>query len=167
MAIPPEISKVIEQIAETARGAQRGIRYFLFAGLSASAYIAWQVYAVDSPIWWNILKCGLVLAPAMIWVFLWLVLLQLQEAPELVSELAHQPEGLFNNLHELSLTQTKGLRGIFNSLKAFRQEEGLSVILETIAGISLLANPLFAIVALICAMILIGLMIIVPILIIF
>ncbi|MBT8116037.1 MAG: hypothetical protein KJP04_11670, partial [Arenicella sp.] len=120
----PQYSRRIEQVAEIARSAQRSIIYLLLTGLAASAYIIWNLYSPNAPTWWNIVISAVVLFPALIWSLVWVVLQQLQSAPRLVTQLALQPDGVLNNLDEFSVKKQGGLRGVFNTLKAFREQEG-------------------------------------------
>lgn len=141
------VSNVVDQVAAIAAGIKRKLSYFVLFGLVATGYLAWSIYSPDSAAWWNALKCGALAIPALIWVFIWSVLAQLQQAPELVSQLMDDDDGLFANLEHLSLSEPQGLSGVFNTLREFKQEDGLSVVFETLSGVGLLANPVFAIFA--------------------
>lgn len=162
MPLQQEIIELVQRVADIAGATQRSVSYLVFAGLLASAGLAWELYTPGGLLWWNIVKCGLILLPAIVWLFVWLVLNQLQEAPNLVAELAQQEEGMLNNLHNLSFSQPNGLKGVFTTLREFRKEDGLSIIFDTIGGISLLANPLFALMAFISAALLVLLIIAAP-----
>lgn len=167
MAVQINIVEWIQSIANVASSAQRKISYLLVVGLAASAYLAWELYTPAGALWWNIIKCGLVLLPGLIWVFVWSVLNQLKEAPELVANLVQQEDGVFNNLASLNLKQPDGLRSVFSSLREFRKEEGFGIVFETISGVALLANPFFAVFALATALGLLSLIVIVPFVLIF
>jgi len=138
---------LITRVGEIATSLQSKLTWFLGIGVVATLMLAWEIYSSDSALWWNVLKCGLVSLPALIWVFVWLVLNQLREAPALVAELTSDDDGVFNNLQELSVRKPSGLRGLFSTLAAFQREDGFEIVFETIGGLSLIANPLFAIVA--------------------
>lgn len=141
------VSKVVDQVAEIAAGIKRKLSYFVLLGLVATGYLGWLVYSPESATWWNVFKCSVLAMPALIWAFIWSVLAQLQQAPALVSQLVDDDDGLFANLEHLSLSEPQGLSGVFNTLREFKQEDGLSVVFETLSGVGLLANPLFAILA--------------------
>ena len=98
---------------------------------------------MESELWWNITKCGLILLPSLIWGFLWTVLGQLEEAPELAAKLASRDDGLVSQFAGTTLDQQTGVSGLFNTLKAFKQEKGPWIVLDTIGNVSLLANPVF------------------------
>ena len=158
---------MVDRIAAIARGTERKISYLVAGGFAASLYLAWELYSVDSALWWNAIKCGLVLLPALIWVFVWFVLRQLGDAPEAVSRMATAEDGLVANVKMLTEERPKGLRGVFRTLRVIQQEEAFSVVFDTIGGITLLANPIFALVAFIAAAILLLLFIIAVLLIVF
>ena len=167
MDIQQRLTELLEQIAEIADGTQQTIRYMVLAGVLATAYLGWKVYTPESALWWNLTKCGLLALPCLIWLFVWGVLSQLKQAPELVTELVSQEDGVFQNLSDLSLDKKQGVRSLFSTLRAFKQEEGLELVFDTIGGITLLANPFFAILALLAALALIGIILIVPFVLIF
>jgi hypothetical protein len=75
------------------------------------------------------------------------VLNQLKEAPELVSQLINDDDGLVENVQSFSLQEPDGLRGLFSTVRAFRQEEGFDVVFDTISGVGLIINPFFAFLA--------------------
>ena len=109
----------------------------------ASASLAWQVYSAESALWWNITKCFLVLLPALLWGFVWTVLGQLREAPTLAADLVARDDGLMSQFSDSDLPDQSGISGLFNTLKAFRQESGLWIVLDTIGNVTLLGNPIF------------------------
>lgn len=167
MTVGDKQASLLNRIAKIAASLQSKLTWFLRLGGLATLILVWEVYSHDAPIWWNVMKCGFVSLPALVWGFVWLVLNQLREAPALVSELAADDDGVFANLDELSLRQANGLRGLFNTLAAFRREDGFEVVFETISGVSLIANPLFAIVAIVAMGVLALLIFIAPLLLLF
>lgn len=149
MEIRAELVEFLERIAAAANSLQRKLSWLLGTGLACSGILAWQAFSPESTLWWNIVKCGFLMLPALLWLFVWSMLGQLREAPALASTLADREDSIFNNIKESGLSEAVSVRSIFSTLKAFRQEEGLSVVLDTIGNVSLLANPLFVIIALI------------------
>ena len=147
MSAADTIIRTVNRVAVIAGSIKRKLAYFVFAGMLACGFLAWSVYSSESALWWNVVKCTLLLLPALVWAFIWSVLAQLQEAPVLVSQMVENDNGLFNNLEHLSLREPNGLSGVFSTLREFRQEDGLSVVFDTLGGVSLLSNPLFAIFA--------------------
>ena len=147
MSVVDSVLSVVDRVADIAGGVKRKLSYFVFIGVAASAFLGWSVYSQESALWWNLAKCGALALPALVWIFVWSVLAQLQEAPVLVASLIEDDDGLFSNVQNLSLSEPNGLSGVFSTIREFRQEDGLSVVFETLSGVSLLANPLFAIFA--------------------
>ncbi len=160
MSAIEQLTGVINKIGEIANGVQRKISYFVAFGLVASSALAWNLFSQESAVWWNALKCGVVLLPALIWVIVWFVLDQLREAPNLVAELRQDENGVLANLTDFSLKEPEGLRGVFSTIKEFRKEEGFEVVFDTISGVALIANPLFAILALL-SMVVLGMLILI------
>jgi len=160
--IPQELTELLQRVSELAASAQRKIGYLIVVGLAASAYLAWRLFDAESAVWWNAIKCGAVMLPALLWCFVWTVLNQLQEAPELVAKLSDPQDGVLTNLDSLSLKKPEGLRSLFSTLRRFRQEEGFEVVFETISGITLLANPVFAATAFVCVALLMLFIIVAP-----
>jgi len=162
MEVQSEIVDFLESLAAVAKGVQLKITWLLVAGLLAGAGLAWQVYSVDSALWWNITKCTLILLPALVWSFIWFVVGQLREAPNLAVSLASQDDGLLANIQNSNFNQKVGVRSLFSSLRAFRREEGLEVVVDTIGSVTLLANPFFVLLAFVMMVLMILLIIISP-----
>jgi hypothetical protein len=105
--------------------------------------LAWQAYSADSALWWNITKCSLISLPALLWGFVWTVLRQLREAPTLAASLVARDDGVMSRFSDSDLPDKSGISGLFNTLKAFREESGVWIVLDTIGNVTLLGNPLF------------------------
>lgn len=142
-----DIVDLLERIADIADGVKRKLIYVLALGTIAAAYLACRLYSPEAVLWWNVLKCGLIALPSLIWLFIWSVLGQLQQAPSLIAKLVQDDQGVFANTQSLSLNQPKSLVGVFSTLRAFRREDGFSVVFDAIGGVGILANPLFALIA--------------------
>lgn len=167
MAEQNDILESFERIASIAKGAQRWIFYLLIFGLLVSAYLAWSAYSQESAVWWNIVKCGLILLPALVWCFIYSVLTELREAPQTVASLVHGEDSLFGNFSEFSVSKPKSLLGVFSIVRAFRRQQGLGVLFEAISGIALIANPFFAFMALLSWFVLVCFVFIIPFVLIF
>jgi hypothetical protein len=153
MEIQQEITEFFERLAEIAEAIQKKLSWMLgIAGL-ASLFLAWSAYSADSQLWWNILKCGLILLPAVIWAFIWAVLGQLSEAPAMAADLSSD-DGLVANLKDAALGDKSGVRRVFGTLQVLRKQESVDVVLETIGSVTLLGNPLFAALAFVMAAVL-------------
>jgi len=83
------------------------------------------------------------LLPALLWGFVWTVLGQLREAPTLAASLVARDDGLMSRFSDADLPEQSGISGLFNTLKAFKQESGLWIVLDTIGNVTLLGNPIF------------------------
>ena len=162
MSSVERLTLVVNKIGEIANGLQRKLSYFVVLGLVASLALAWKAFTPESVFWWNALKCGVLLLPSLVWVIVWFVLDQLREAPNLVAELSHDENGVLANLGDFSLKEPEGLRGVFSTIKEFRKEEGFEVVFDTISGVALIANPLFAILAFLSMAVLMVLILITP-----
>lgn len=167
MSIQAEIVEAFDALAELATSLQRKLSWLLGVGMLASASLAWAAYSQHSYLWWNITKCMPLLLPVLIWLIIWVILGQLREAPELAASLASEGDGVLANLQSVSLSDKRGLRGLFGTLRAFRQQQGLSVVLDTVGSVGMLANPVFAILAFIMLVILFVFILIAPILLLF
>ena len=157
-----QLTLVVNKIGDIANGLQSKLSYFIGIGLLASSALAWKLFSLESALWWNIIKCGVVLLPAVIWVIVWLVLNQLRDAPNLVAELASDENGVLANLNDFSLKEPNGLRGVFSTIREFRNEDGLEVVFDTVSGVALIANPLFAVLAFLSMAVLSLLIVITP-----
>ena len=164
MPIQAEIVEAFNALAELGASLQRKLSWLLGVGMLASASLAWAAYSQHSYLWWNIAKCMTILLPVLIWLIVWVILGQLREAPELAASLASEDDGVLANLQAMNLRDKRSLRGLFGTLRTFRQQEGLSVVLDTIGSVGMLANPLFAILAFIMLVILFIFILIAPIL---
>lgn len=144
-----KIVVIAERIGSIADSLVRKITWVVVLGVLSTLYLAWSLYSAESALWWNIIKCSVVALPALLWSFVWLVLSELREAPSKVAGLMKADNELVMSLKSVSVGESSGFRGLFSTLNALRKEEGLSAIFDTIGGITLLANPLFALLALI------------------
>lgn len=147
MPAKENIIKVSNRIGGIADSVQRKLKVFVFVGVVASAILAFKVFNIDAVWWWNIVKLSVVFLPALVWLMVLFVLNQLSEAPDLVSTLINDDDGLFENINSFSVKEPNGLRGLVSTLRAFRQEEGFETVFDTISGIGLMVNPVFALFA--------------------
>ena len=68
---------------------------------------------------------------------------QLREAPTLAANLVARDDGVMSRFSESDLPDQSGIGGLFNTLKAFREESGLWIVLDTVGNVTLLGNPIF------------------------
>jgi len=155
-----QFGRVIDQIAEIADSVHAKLTFFLVMGLLASFLLAWKVSSSESAIWWNSIKCSLVLMPATVWVFAWFVLKQLRDAPKHVAEFMDGELGVVVQLRDFK--EPMGLRGLFTSIQELRKEDSLEAVFDTISGIALIANPVFGVLALLSLAVLSLLIVITP-----
>ena len=151
-----------ERIGRIADGIQAKLRWFVLIACLASAVLAVSVFSVDSSWWWNCLKIGVLSLPVMIWLLVLVVLNQLKAAPELVSELINDDNGVFENMNNFSLKEPDGLRGLLSTVKAFRQEDGFDTVFDTISGVGLIVNPFFVFLAFVAILVLFLFILIAP-----
>jgi len=149
MSSAKQIVSLFEGIASISRRLKKKLIYLIVVGALASFFLAWNLYSQESSLAWNLLKCGSLVLPALVWVFIWSILGQLQEAPALAKSLLADKQGILSTTQSLSLREPRGLLSLVGTLRAFRREAGLSAVLETLGSVGMLANPLFAIIALI------------------
>jgi hypothetical protein len=138
---------VAERIGIIAESLHNKLRFFVLLGAGACMLLAFTAFDIDSPWWWNSVKVGMFMIPSFIWLLVLLVLKQLKETPELVSESLGGDDGLVQDLKSVSLDSPVGLRSLYSSVRAFRQEEGFEAVFDSISGIGLIINPLFAFIA--------------------
>ena len=164
MSIQSELCEFLEGVADVAEGVKRKLGWFLLIGLIDSGALALQAYSSSSALWWNVVKCGLVMLPSLMIAIIWNALGQLQEAPQLAASLASRDDGLIGTLQSSGLSSKSGVVGLFGTLRAFRKEEGLGVVLDTVGNVTLLANPLIALLSFLMIVVLILMIMIAPLL---
>ncbi len=149
MSAIDHIVSAFERIGAVATGLRKWLNYFLLPALVASIYLAVKAYSAESALWFNALKCGLLMLPVLVWAIIWFVLGQLREAPQVASNLMQDKDRIQQHFSTLDLKQATSFRGAYRTLKTLREQEGLEEVMGAIAGVSLLVNPLFALLALV------------------
>ena len=155
------IIEFLEQLADIAASARRKLAWFVGVSLVATLVVVWQVYSGDSVWWWNFIKCGTVLLPILVLGFIWSVVGELQEVPELASSLVNLDQ---TGQSASAVTKKKGVLGIYSMLRTFRQQEGLEVVFDTLGNVTLMSNPFFALLTLVMTLILVMFVCIAPLL---
>jgi len=145
MSVIEHIVAVFERVGTIAAGLRSRLAYFLGFALLASVYLAIKLYSADSALWWNIIKCGVFMIPALIWGIVWFVLGKLRDAPDVANDLIADKDEMLQHFSGLDIKQVTTVRGAFSTLKVLREQEGLEEVMETIGGVGLLINPLFVI----------------------
>ncbi len=158
------IASLFERIAGIAHSLQRKLGWFLLFALLALVILALDLVALDASWWWNSLVLAVLAVPWLVWGFIWIVLGQLQDAPDLASNILKDQDGVLANLDDFNIREPNGLRGLASTIKQFRQHDGFETVFDTISGIGLLINPVFLIVALLLFFGLLGLLLLTPIL---
>lgn len=161
------LSQFLENLASYADAVQRKLLWPLGIGGLATVYWLWVTYSPESALWWNLTKSLFVALPMLVWGFIWILLGQLREAPTLAAKLTSRPDSMLANLNTSNFKQKVGIRGLFSTLKAFREEEGLDIVLDTIGSVTLIINPIFALLASIMMVLLFMLILITPLALIF
>lgn len=148
MSVIDHIVKVFEKIGAFAAGLRRRLSYLLALSLSCYGYLAFQLCTPDSALWWNLIKCGVFALPLLVWGAVWFVLGQLRDAPETASGLVAGKDNILQHFSSLDEQKVSGVRGVYGTLKMLSEQEGLEDVMDTISGVGLLINPLFALLAL-------------------
>lgn len=161
-----ELEEVIQGAANIAGSVNRKIGVFALIGLLASASIAWLFYSPDSSLGWNVVKCGIVMLPAVVIGIIWQTLAKVADAPNQLAELS-SADGLVSNLKAIGLKKPDSIRGLISTVRSIRNEESLGSVAEALGGIALLANPAFLFVAFMSLAILFVLIIVAPFVLIF
>ena len=161
-----KLEEILRGTANVAKSLQSKVGFFALLGFIASASIAWMFYSNESSLTWNLVKCGIVLMPAIVVTSVWLVLGKVVDAPKQISRLANE-QGLINNLQKLGIKKPDSFRGLISTVRAIRSEDGLGSITEAVGGILLLSNPAFLLFAFISLAVLLVLIIIAPFVLIF
>jgi hypothetical protein len=164
MPTQTKVVEFLERLANVASSVQRKLSWLVWIGLVCSAVLAWLAVDMDSATGWNVVKCGLIMLPSLVWGLVWSILGQLKEAPEIAGALASRDDSLFQNIQVSGFNDAVS---IFSTLRAFRQEDGLAVVVDTIGNVTLLTNPVFAIVAFIMMTVMIIFSVISPIILLF
>lgn len=152
--IPPKLTELVTRLSDQATKARRKLRWALLLGWLASAVIAAMVFSPEASVTRNATLCIAIAIPALVWLFIWFILGQLADLPSVIKEFGQQ-HGLVDNIQQLRSAPASGVRGIYQTLKILRQAGGLSDVVEAVGGAALLVNPLFAVVALIAALIMV------------
>ena len=162
-----EFSEVLESSANIANKVNSKVSILALLGLLASGSIAWLLYSQESSLFWNGIKCGVVLLPAIITCFIWRTLANIINAPDHFSSLINDDNGLVSNVKSLCINKPNSFRGLLSTIRSIRNEESLAEIMDALSGVLILANPLFLILAFISITILLMLIIISPFMVIF
>ena len=147
MPVRANITELFENVAKVAENVQRKLSYLLVFGVFATAYLGYELVSASMPLWWNIVKVVLVALPLLIWFFVWMVLGDLVQAPGTIAELASNESDLVPKLKSLNENRPKNLTGMFSAIRTLHDDEDLGVLFSSVASISIIANPLFAILA--------------------
>ena len=169
MGLLQKIKEPLQSAAEVADKVKRVVFYFALIGLIASVLIAAQLFSFESSWFWNLIKCGIVLMPVLVISFIWFILNNFSQAPELVSALIEQDAAVssIDSKDSKDIEKPKGLKGLIGMAKKLRDEDGLGVITDTVSGITILANPLFLLIAFICILLVLLLIVISPLILLF
>ena len=130
----------------------------LAGGVLACASLGLQMISYSDSTWWWVLLALMLGLPLLIWMLVWYSLSQLRQAPELVSTLAEQPNGVLSSLSDMDSVRQEGLRGLYQTVRLFREQDGMDTVIDSIGGAAVLANPFFALLAVLSALCLIGYM---------
>jgi len=158
-----EVSEFFARLGEFAETVQRRLGWFLLIGLGITILLALRLYTPGAALWWNVVKCGMVFLPILIWGVVWSLLSQIREAPEMVSSMAEEHQFSFSHLRAQAAGRKPGLISLFTTLRELRNNEAFDVFTDAIGSVTLLANPFFMILSFIMLVALITLVLVAPI----
>lgn len=167
MSFLDEITEFFDGFAEFATVVQRRLAYFLLLSVGVSSYLAAQLYSSSSSLLWNFVKCGVVFLPALIWLVVWALLGQAKQAPELVADISAGEDESFKELRKHIVGRKPGLLSLVGTIRELRNNEAFESVTDAVGSMTLLANPLFMIVAFIMLVILLIFIVITPLLLLF
>ncbi len=161
------LANLFEQVADIAQSIQKKLAWFLLLAVVCVAVLAFKLISAEHSVWWNVFVGLTIGLPLLVWVFIWYVLGQLCDAPDLAADLMKDQDGALANLGEISVSQPNGLRGLAATVQQFRQHDGLETVFDAIKGIGLLISPVFLVLSIVFLFGLIGLILLTPIVLLF
>ena len=147
MDLGDEIVDFLARLASFAETVQRRLGWFLVIAFVLSTLLAIQVFSSQSSIWWNVAKCGAVMLPIAIWGLVWVLLSQIKATPEVISSLAADQDFSLSGLRALAAEPKTGLISLFGTVRELRNNDAFESVTDAIGSVTLLANPLFMILA--------------------
>lgn len=157
-----KINRALEGIGSFASSLYRKISIFLVIALFFLTPLAFDLYSSESYWWWNLLVLGFVFLPFLVWLFIWMVIGQLRDAPQHGFSLIQDIDKVSTDLKDTELNQINGFRGVLRTINQFRKHEGLETLFDTVSGIGLLCNPVFLVFSLLLLLLLLLLMLVTP-----
>ena len=153
---PTQLQHWIERLAGVAEHIESFVFYMFLLSLGAFSALAWYWVNPHGALWINGAIALILALPVLFCCLFWRIIVQLVDAPDEISDLMQDDSnvigGTLQQFSELSIKEPKGLLSMFASVRQMRKAEGLDVLFETVSGITLLANPLFAILVLLSMM---------------
>lgn len=158
---------ILSRIASVADSLRRKIFVFLAVALLFLGLLCVDLYSAEAVWWWNLFIIGFVFLPWLVWGFIWMILGQLRQTPELAKELLQDKDELLASFDNKDIAEPKGFRGVLTTINQIRKHEGLEDLFDTIAGIGLICNPIFLLLAFLFLLMITVLMFITPIVLLF
>jgi hypothetical protein len=157
----------VQQVADVATKLEFMVTAVLLMGVCSVAAIGFKLYTPEGLLWWNIIKISVFALPLLIWFVFWTVIRQLADAPQEMAEIATGKDNAigstFAQMREVSFKEPKGVFSLLTSVRQLRKTNGLEMVFDTVSGIALLANPIFALAVVLSLLASIGLMLLAPI----
>ena len=142
------LNEWVQQVAVVATKLEFMVTAVLLIGACSVAAIGSKLYTPDGLLWWNIIKIGVFVLPLLIWFVFWTVIRQLVDGPQEMAEIATDDDNVigstFEQMREISFKEPKGVFSLLRSVRQLRKTDGLEMVFDTVSGIALLANPIFA-----------------------
>ena len=157
----------VQQVAALASKLEFMVTTVLAIGFCSVVAIGFKLYTPEGLLWWNIVKIGIFAIPLLIWFVFWSVIRQLVDAPQEMAEIATDDNNAigstFAQMRAVSFKEPKGVFSLLSSARQLRKSGGFEMVFETVSGIALLANPVFALAVVLSLLASIGLMLLAPI----
>lgn len=161
------LSEWVQQVAVVATKLEFMVTTVLLIAACSVAAIGFKLYTPDGLLWWNIVKIGVFVLPLLVWFVFWTVIRQLVDAPQEMAEIATYDDNAIGSalvqMREVSFKEPKGVFSLLSSVRQLRKTDGLEMVFDTVSGIALLANPVFALAVVVSLLASIGLMLLAPI----
>ena len=146
-----------------AEGLKNSIFYVFAGGASATLFLAWQWIDFSTSIFWVVVKVLPFIIPLTLWGFLLMVISDLAELPSRTKTAKHDGNAVVQRLkgNKPKNEQPSGFFGRLKKLfRMLRSAGNLAAIVEAVAGVIVIANPIFALLAFISGLALTLLMLI-------
>lgn len=157
----------VDDVAQVAQKLESFVGWVLLLGVVCLISIGIKFYSPDAQSWWTFVSVGVLALPVLVWFIFWRIIKQLVDAPGEMADLAKDENSPLGSamlgLRSGSYKKPKGIFSLLGSVRELRKTDGFDAVFDTVSGIALLANPLFALATIFSLLGSLGLLIITPI----